>query len=280
MRSGVCGAVCRPACGAGKDPENKQPLLCESSSWSYVRVSSAVSSSDAEGERRGCSLRSGGRRVGAAETDGRAGTARRDGGRTLACALLRQARGSARLPPRPQVLARRTRAGWRAAWPSYGAGPRAGARGLPHGHAGLIRAATRPGALGAKARRVARGPSAEGQRGGNSWNGAVWRGRAPARGGGPQAERRLQAWRAMCQRLRGLRIGPVTKPAHAAVRLRSVDSALRTVDLYSNSGFLVVCVFKQLTRHRFSKEATFFSPSGRDSSLRSFNPPTFFFFFF
>lgn len=93
MRSGVCGAVCRPACGAGKDPENKQPLLCESSSWSYVRVSSAVSSSDAEGERRGCSLRSGGRRVGAAEMDGRAGTARRDGGRTLACALLRQGAG-------------------------------------------------------------------------------------------------------------------------------------------------------------------------------------------
>lgn len=29
MRSGVCGAVCRPACGAGKDPENKQPLPCE-----------------------------------------------------------------------------------------------------------------------------------------------------------------------------------------------------------------------------------------------------------
>lgn len=29
MRSGVCGAVCRPACGAGKDPENKQPLPAE-----------------------------------------------------------------------------------------------------------------------------------------------------------------------------------------------------------------------------------------------------------
>lgn len=26
MRNGVCGAVCRPACGAGEDPENKQPL--------------------------------------------------------------------------------------------------------------------------------------------------------------------------------------------------------------------------------------------------------------
>lgn len=32
VRSGVCGAVCRPACGAGKDPENKQPLPCERSS--------------------------------------------------------------------------------------------------------------------------------------------------------------------------------------------------------------------------------------------------------
>lgn len=46
--SGMCGAMCRPTCGTGKDPENKQPMLCESSSWSYVRVSSAVSSSDAE----------------------------------------------------------------------------------------------------------------------------------------------------------------------------------------------------------------------------------------
>lgn len=29
MRSGVCGAVCRPACGAGRVPENKQPPLRE-----------------------------------------------------------------------------------------------------------------------------------------------------------------------------------------------------------------------------------------------------------
>lgn len=105
----------------------------------------------------------------------------------------------------------------------------------PPGHAGLIRVATRPGALGAEAGRVARGPSAEGQCGGNSWNGAVWRGRAPARDGGPQAELRVEAWRAMCQRLRGLRTWPVTKPAHVPVRLRSLDSVFRTVDLYSNS---------------------------------------------
>ncbi|CAO2605795.1 CCHC-type zinc finger nucleic acid binding protein, partial [Lemmus lemmus] len=48
VRSGVCGAVCRPACGAGKDSENKQPLLCESPSRACVRVSTAVGSSDAE----------------------------------------------------------------------------------------------------------------------------------------------------------------------------------------------------------------------------------------
>nr|CAI9713718.1 unnamed protein product [Rangifer tarandus platyrhynchus] len=34
VRSGVCGAVCRPACGAGRDPENKQPRLREPSSRS------------------------------------------------------------------------------------------------------------------------------------------------------------------------------------------------------------------------------------------------------
>lgn len=235
MRSGVCGAVCRPACGAGKDSENKQSLLCESPSWFYVRVSSSVSSSDAEGESRGCSLRNGGRGVGAAETDG--GPELR-GPMAAApwpapCCVRRGARPDCRLGPNfwPAALGR-------AFWPSCGAGTRAGVRGAslgPQGHAGLIRVATRPGALGAEAGRVARGPSAEGQCGGNSWNGAVWRGRAPARGGGPQAELRVEAWRAMCQRLRGLRTWPVTKPAHAPVRLRSLDSVLRTVDLYSNS---------------------------------------------
>lgn len=69
MRSGVCGAVCRPACGAGKDSENKQPLICESSSRACVRVSTAVGSSDAEGEGWGCKPRRGGRGVGVAETD-------------------------------------------------------------------------------------------------------------------------------------------------------------------------------------------------------------------
>lgn len=153
----------------------------------------------------------------------------------MACALLRQARGSARLPPGPEFLARRTRAGVLAVLRRGHWGRCAGASLGPHGHAGLSRVATRPGVLGAEARRVARGPSTEGQCGGKSWNWAVWRGTAPGRGGGPQAERRVEAWRAMCQRLRGLSTRPVTKPAHAAVVLRSLDSVLRTVDLYSNS---------------------------------------------
>lgn len=173
MRSGVCGAVCRPACGAGKDPEDKQPPLCESPSWFYVRVSSAVGSSDAEGERRGCSLRNGGGGVGAAERDGgpELRGAMAAAPRPAPCCVRRGARPDRRLGPSfwPAAL-------WRASWPSCGAGTRAGARGprsAPQGHAGLIRVATRPGALGAEARRVARGPSAEGRGGGNSWNGAV-----------------------------------------------------------------------------------------------------------
>lgn len=52
MRSGVCGAVCRPACGAGKDPENKQSLSCEP----FLRAASESpplrTCLDAEGEDR------------------------------------------------------------------------------------------------------------------------------------------------------------------------------------------------------------------------------------
>lgn len=126
MRSGVCGAVCRPACGAGKDPENKQPLLCESPSWVYVRVSSAVGSSDAEGESRWYNLRNGGLWVGTAETDG--GPELRG---TMAaapwpapCCVRRGARPDCRLG----------RSFWPAAlgrvfWPSCGAGTGVGARG-------------------------------------------------------------------------------------------------------------------------------------------------------
>lgn len=125
MRSGVCGAVCRPACGAGKDSENKQSLLCQSPSWFYVRVSSTVGSSDAEGESRGCSLRNGGRGVGAAETDG--GPELR-GPMAAApwpapCCVRRGARPDCRLGPNfwPAALGR-------AFWPSCGAGTRAGVR--------------------------------------------------------------------------------------------------------------------------------------------------------
>jgi hypothetical protein len=126
VRSGVCGAVCRPACGAGKDPENKQPLLCESPSWFFVRVSSAVGSSDAEGERRGCSLRNGGGGVGAAETDGgpELRGAMAAAPRPAPCCVRRGARPERRLGSSfwPAVL-------WRASCPSCGAGTRAGAWG-------------------------------------------------------------------------------------------------------------------------------------------------------
>lgn len=82
MRSGVCGAVCRSACGAGKDPENKQPLSCEPPSPACVRVSAAADRSDAEGEAgvgSGAGVRADPRAAGRARGGG-------DGGRAPACA--------------------------------------------------------------------------------------------------------------------------------------------------------------------------------------------------
>lgn len=226
MRSGVCGAVCRPACGAGKDSENKQPLLCESSSRACVRVSTAVGSSDAEGEGWGCRRHRGGRGVGAAETDWGAGAARRDGGRTLACSLLRQARGSACLPPGPWFPARRGRATVLAArrrgnWEPVRGGPRsaptvaqaAGERQRGPAPLGLRRRGSRAGlAPGAS---VAGSPGKRrcAGKGARAWRRSIGRppggglaGHVPAAAGPPEPA--------------------VTKPAHAPVRLRSRYSVL------------------------------------------------------
>lgn len=51
MCSGVCGAVCRTVCGAGKDlPENKQPLICDPLTSACSHSPSLRAHSDPEGE--------------------------------------------------------------------------------------------------------------------------------------------------------------------------------------------------------------------------------------
>lgn len=145
------------------------------------------------------------------------------------CCVRRGARPHCRLGPSfwPAALGRPS-------WPSCGTGVRAGARGASlgaHGHAGLGRAGIRPAPLGPR-----RGGSPAGLAPRASVAGTPGTGRcggqgALGAGGGPQAESRGKAWRAMCQRLRSLTSRPVTKPAHAAVRLWSLDSGLHPADL-------------------------------------------------